>query len=123
MSLAGFKRTPSPPLPPIMRDPSLSSPPPPSKEPFKSFINKVGTFRSKKNVSNRPSASDLRFTDSNDEKIQVQFRSDENSNSLHDSDLDTTSKSFSGGALANSDRDILESVISKKQDPTLSSYF
>ena len=68
-----------------------------SKEPFKSFINKVGTFRNKKNVSNRPSASDLRFTDSNDENM---FRSDDNSNSLHDSDLDTTSKSFSGNNMS-----------------------
>lgn len=64
-----------------------------SKEPFKSFINKVGTFRNKKNLPNqRPSASDLRFSDVNDENM---FKSDENSSSMHDSDLDTTSKSFS----------------------------
>ncbi|RNA05590.1 diaphanous isoform X1, partial [Brachionus plicatilis] len=64
-----------------------------SKEPFKSFINKVGTFRSKKNLPNqRPSASDLRFSDINDENM---FKADENSSSIHDSDLDTTSKSFS----------------------------
>lgn len=31
-----------------------------SKEPLKSFINKMGTFRGKK-ASNRPSASDLKY--------------------------------------------------------------
>lgn len=67
-----------------------------SKEPFKSFfINKVETFRSKKkNQNNRPSVTDLKFADSNDENL---YRSDENSGSLHDSDLDTTSKSISSG--------------------------
>lgn len=79
-----------------------------SKEPFKSFINKVGTFRSKKNSQNqRPSVTDLKFADTNDENV---YRSDENSGSLHDSDLDTTSKSFSS-ANNNSFRSSVQTLV------------
>lgn len=35
-----------------------------SKEPLRSFISKVGTFRGKKYGQSRPSSSDLKYTDS-----------------------------------------------------------
>ena len=65
-----------------------------SKEPLKSFISKVGTFRGKKS-SNRPSASDIRFE--NDESIfKHPSHIDDHTNSINNetvSELDTT-KSF-----------------------------
>ena len=76
-----------------------------SKEPLKSFINKMGTFRGKK-ASNRPSASDLKYGESHDESgmFKVPLGVDENAApfsstfSQHEScsDLDTTAKSMSG---------------------------
>lgn len=62
------------------------------KEPLKSLISKVGTFRGKK-YNQRPSASDLgKFDSINDESIMT-VNSDHQLGSYESSDLDTT-KSF-----------------------------
>ena len=71
-------------------------------EPLKSFINKVGTFRGKKSSNNRPSVSDLKFTEpgNNDESMfKMPSNIDENNFSTTLSnesciDLDTTHKSY-----------------------------
>ena len=72
-------------------------------EPLKSFINKVGTFRGKKSSNNRPSVSDLKFSEhgNGDESMfKVPSSIDENGLSTTISnesclDLDTTQKNFS----------------------------
>ena len=71
-----------------------------------SLISKVGTFRGKKSHQNnhqqsffhRPSASDLKSTESNSDESMFKSNSDDNTGSLfsESSELDTTSKSFSG---------------------------
>ena len=71
-------------------------------EPLKSFINKVGTFRGKKSSNNRPSVTDLKFSEHgcNDESMfKVPSSVDENAFSTTMSnesclDLDTTQKTF-----------------------------
>lgn len=72
-----------------------------SKEPLKSFINKVGTFRGKNKSHNRPSASDLKFGNENDESIfKPPMHLDDHTFSMNNdtvSELDTT-KSFMTGS-------------------------
>lgn len=73
-----------------------------SKEPLKSLISKVGTFRGKKSHHNqRPSMTDLKYggsgADANDDTIMFRnMTNDENMSTIHDCDLDTTVKSFTG---------------------------
>ena len=69
-----------------------------SKEPLKSFINKVGTFRGKKS-SQRPSATDLKYANENDENFFRSSAIDESHHFHHNNDpncseLDTTTKSM-----------------------------
>lgn len=65
-----------------------------SKEPLKSFINKVGTFRGKKS-SQRPSATDLKYVGENDENFFRSSAIDESHFNDHNcSELDTTTKSM-----------------------------
>ncbi len=90
-----------------------------SKEPLKSFINKVGTFRGKKHSQNnqqqqkqqRPSSTDLRFgqtpLNENDESVVMragggsdesslgQLQMPDQSSTSFFGDLDTTTKSIS----------------------------
>lgn len=72
-----------------------------SKDNLKSFINKVGTFRQKdpnKKNNQRPSVSDLKYGDPNDEhNLRHNSNIDEHfSATMGESDLDTTVKSFTG---------------------------
>ena len=65
-----------------------------SKEPLKSLIHKVGTFRGKKNQ--RSSTTDLKYADSTiqDESI-MRMPTDENSVAdITTTDLDSTTKSY-----------------------------
>lgn len=68
-----------------------------SKEPIKSLINKVGTFRNRKHgEKQRPSVSDLKFGEADESMMrQSNVTVDENFMGLADtSELDTTVKSF-----------------------------
>lgn len=68
-----------------------------TKEPLKSFINKVGTFRGKKS-SQRPSTSDLTMA-VHDESIMKNSSDEQSGNSTCEpSDLDTTTKSSYNGS-------------------------
>ena len=78
-----------------------------SKEPLRTFINKVGTFRGKKAANQRPSTSDLKYAqqDGQDESMfKVPYGIDENAAPYaHDStchELDMTTKSMSGGTTS-----------------------
>ncbi|RNA17858.1 diaphanous -like protein, partial [Brachionus plicatilis] len=64
-----------------------------SKEPFKSFIHKVGTFRGKKNATKqRQSLSDLKFYESNGDSSK---KNNENSNYPHEDEQENRISSYS----------------------------
>ena len=68
------------------------------KEPLKSLISKVGTFRGKKNgqQTQRSSASDLKYPDSSHDESIMKSHSEEPLGPFESSDLDTTTKSYYG---------------------------
>jgi hypothetical protein len=91
-----------------------------SKEPLKSFINKVGTFRGKKS-SQRPSATDLKYASENDENFFRSSAIDESHfhNDPNCSELDTTTKSMN--TTSHLFRSSVQ-MLSEKNLPVLSIY-
>lgn len=90
-----------------------------SKEPLKSFINKVGTFRGKKSSSQRPSTTDLKYPNENDENFFRSAIDESHFNNDSCSQLDTTAKSIS--TTSHLFRSSVQ-TLTEKNLPTLSIY-